>query len=335
MCNNTMKLLFLIAGFTEFSVLASIGDESQYFKTCTNHCSSVKCRGGQYLRFLDAQPWWMQAMGWGCLNECHYKCTWQTVHYFSSTQQILPHFYGQYPLERVAGLREAASAVLLIISILAQIYGLARFVKNTPKSSPIRPLVLKQGLITITVCALGSVYHAKRGGDPKLNPTHFRQVVILGKFVALGVTYSILHFMYIGVYRFLWRKMPAEVRYVWRSLQLIFATYAGLCTLVLEIPPSQFFIPNAFLAVASAGLWAFFCVRHHLQLSHTWKMTCLLSVAATLFILELEDFKPLYNLMDAHAFWILGTCPLPLLWYSFAIDDSFYLYRELSAFKIE
>lgn len=59
--------------------------------------------------------------------------------------------------------------------------------------------------------------------------------------------------------------MPAEVRYVWRSLQLIFATYAGLCTLVLEIPPSQFFIPNAFLAVASAGLWAFFCVRHHLQ----------------------------------------------------------------------
>ena len=105
MCNNTMKLLFLIAGITEFSVLASIGDESQYFKTCTNHCSSVKCRGGQYLRFLDAQPWWMQAMGWGCLNECHYKCTWQTVHYFSSTQQILPHFYGQYPLERVAGLQ--------------------------------------------------------------------------------------------------------------------------------------------------------------------------------------------------------------------------------------
>ena len=125
--------------------------------------------------------------------------------------------------------------------------------------------MLKQGLITITVCALGSIYHAKRGGDPKLNPTHYRQVVILGKFVALGVTYSILHFMYIGVYRFLWRKMPAEVRYVWRSLQLIFAVYAGLCTLVLEIPPSQFFIPNALLAVASAGLWAFFCLKHHVQ----------------------------------------------------------------------
>ena len=59
--------------------------------------------------------------------------------------------------------------------------------------------------------------------------------------------------------------MPAEVRYVWRSLQLIFAVYAGLCTLVLEIPPSQFFIPNALLAVASAGLWAFFCLKHHVQ----------------------------------------------------------------------
>ena len=110
MCNNfTPILTLLLLLYLPYFVRSSIGDESQYFKTCTNHCSSVKCRGGQYLRFLDQQPWWMQAMGWGCLNECHYKCTWQTVHYFSSTQQIVPHFYGQYPLERVAGLQRKKS----------------------------------------------------------------------------------------------------------------------------------------------------------------------------------------------------------------------------------
>lgn len=54
-----------------------------------------------------------------------------------------------------------------------------------------------------------------------------------------------------------------------------------------------------------------------------------------LFILELEHFQPLFKLLDAHALWNFGICPLPLLWYSFAIDDSFYLYREMSAYKIE
>merc|ERR1711887_377618 len=125
--------------------------------------------------------------GWGCLNECHYKYTWQTVHYFSSTQKIIPHFYGQYPLERVIGLREAASCALLIISVLGQAYGLFKFARNTPKSSPIRPLILTQGTITILVCIAASVYHAKRGvGDPKLNPVQYKAVQTLGKLVALG-----------------------------------------------------------------------------------------------------------------------------------------------------
>merc|ERR1712168_1351626 len=151
------KMTCILIIFSLFALSrGSIGDESHYFKTCTNHCSSVKCRGGQYLRFLDQQPGWMQAMGWGCLNECHYKCTWQTVHYFSSTQQIIPHFYGAYPLERVIGLREAASCGLLIISVLGQIYGLLKFHKNTPKASPIRPLIQTQGTLSIAVCILAS-----------------------------------------------------------------------------------------------------------------------------------------------------------------------------------
>lgn len=320
------------------SISASMGDESSYYKTCSEHCKSVKCRGAQYLKYVDTQPWYMtNLLGWDCLAECQYKCTWQTVDYFKETQNIIPRFYKGYPLERVFGLREAASFLFILIGSVCQILGLLKFMKDTPKSSPIRPLIVQQGLLSIMTSLSFAIYHANHGGgnDPKVNKQLYHSNLIIGKVVNLALTYTILHFLYVGVYRFLWRKAPTEVKSVWVTLQLVFFGYAFVSGYVFDIKPKQFFLTNSILALFTVILWMFFCYRHWNILSHIWKMIILLFAVIILFILELEHFQPLFKLLDAHALWNFGICPLPLLWYSFAIDDSFYLYREMSAYKIE
>jgi len=333
------QIFIMLAFFHKLLIIkASMGDESQYFKTCKKHCQSVKCRGGQYLKYLDEQPWYyIQILGWDCLSECQYKCTRQTVQYFIQTQNVVPRFFSSFPLERIFGLREVASWIFLSISILCQFFGLIKFLRKTPKSSPIRPLILKQGILSIICCILGCIYHALVGGgnDPKINNYNYKNNIILGKILSLTLTYTILHFMYMGVYRFLWRKMPAEIRGVWLTLQIVFGIYSGICFYFLDVKIKYFFLANALLAFGSSILWMFFCWKYWSVLSHIWKMIMLLSTATILFIFELEKFPPIYNLLDSHALWNLGMCPLPLLWYSFAIDDSFFLYRELSAYKVE
>ena len=331
-------LRYLIISILSTTLSASLGDESNYFKTCSNHCKTVKCRGAQHLKYFESQPWYMSnLLGWDCLSECNYKCTWQTVEYFKDTQNIVPRFYKSYPLERVFGLREAASFLFLLVSTVSQIIGLIKFSKDTPKSSPIRPLIIQQGCLSILCCLSFCIYHANHGGgnDPKINKQLYASNLIIGKIVNLGLTYSILHFIYVGVYRFLWRKAPTEVRSVWVTLQIVFLGFAFVSGYVFDIKPKQFFLTNAILAFFSCVLWMFFCYRHWTILSHIWKMIVLIFAAVILFILELENIQPIYNLLDAHALWNLGICPLPILWYSFAIDDSFFLYREMSAYKVE
>ena len=60
-----MNILFFIISVA----FASLGDESPYFKKCLNHCKTVKCRGSQFLRYLDTQPTYMMILGWDCLTE--------------------------------------------------------------------------------------------------------------------------------------------------------------------------------------------------------------------------------------------------------------------------
>jgi len=280
----------------------------------------------------------MMILGWDCLTECQYKCTWQTVHYFSTSQSITPRFFGSFPLERIFGLREAASSVFLLFSCFVQSIGFYKFYKGTPKSSPIRSLIVTQGIILLAVSSLAAVYHSKKEGNPKLNTENDENnhIFYLGKVVALGVTYAVLHFMYIGVYRFLWRKMPAEVKSVWFSLQMIFLVYAVLSiSLLHDMGPYEFFYPNFFLGVSTGILWSLFCFKHFYILSHVWKLAVLLGGFLVISILQVEDFIPLWNILDAHSIWNFCVCPLWLVWYSFCIDDAFYLYREVSAFKIE
>lgn len=70
-------------------------------------------------------------------------------------------------------------------------------------------------------------------------------------------------------------------------------------------------------------LWVFWMVRCWKTEagSYSWKIVAVqlsMWVAASL---EILDFPPLYDLLDAHSIWHAATIPITYLWYSFILQD--------------
>lgn len=331
-----MRLKILVVNYSTLcTTLASMGDESQYFKTCTTHCDSVQCKSGQYLRFLDSQSLFQKdVLGWDCQSECQYKCMIQTVDYFKSEQNIMPRFYKWFPLRRIYGVRQPMAVLFLLFLFICQIKLLWKFISRTPKSAPIRSIVIHQGIFSIIGNLIAIYYHACTGGgnNPK-NAEFHKTNKITGLILALTTTFILLHFIYFGVYRFLWRKMPAEVKSVWYIFLISFTAYSIACTYI-TIPQTQLFLTNLVLFIFGSTLWSFFSWRYR-SMQHTWKIILFLFISASSFVFQIDQFPALYLLLDAHACFIMILIPLPIFWYGFCYDDAHFLYREMSAFKIE
>jgi hypothetical protein len=62
-------------------------------------------------------------------------------------------------------------------------------------------------------------------------------------------------------------------------------------------------------------------------LSYYWKALISLAWFSLSALLETLEFTPVFWVLDSHALWHFTTAPLPLLYYSFIIEDSLTLLR--------
>ena len=70
-------------------------------------------------------------------------------------------------------------------------------------------------------------------------------------------------------------------------------------------------------------LWVFWMIRswNTEARSYSWKIvTVQLSMWAAA-SLEILDFAPIYDILDAHSIWHAATIPITYLWYSFILHD--------------
>jgi hypothetical protein len=75
------------------------------------------------------------------------------------------------------------------------------------------------------------------------------------------------------------------------------------------------------LSITFVGIWIVWSIIHfrrpEAKLSLSFSVLILLAGA-----LEVFDFPPWYDLVDAHALWHFATIPLTVLWYKFLTMDS-------------
>lgn len=302
-------------------VYASYGDRLPEFRTCVQTCTMEKCTP-------DARelPLHMRLLFWTCPQNCDYVCqklvTASRVHQGLSIEQ----FHGKWPFDRYFGIQEPASVIFSILNFLPNFYGLRLIINLTSGTdsrsvSPFLILVYKGfAVIGMNAWTWSTVFHVR----------DFVLTERLDYFSAgLTVTYGFFTAA-VRVFR-LYDSSRIVARYI--LIAVCLACYIShVCYLqFVTFSYSYNMLANVVVGALQNILWIYHSITSYREaiatsapnVNNTWRLWpafIVLSITAAM-SLELFDFPPLWNILDAHALWHAGTVLPTWWWYAYMKRD--------------
>ena len=292
---------------------ASLGDRLVPYRECVGNCSADSCGNATSLaewRRSQATSQWL--LGWSCEEECGHTCMWRTLAFLRGINfTVIPQFYGKWPFRRLWGIQEPASVLFSLTNLAAFLVFLARLRSQLPSDAPLLRLWTRYAHLGIFTWLSSSLYHTRD------TPTTER----LDYFCAFG---SILFGLYAALVRLVGQRrarLPGRLLALYLALHVAYLSFWSF---------DYSYNMSASLAagVGQAGAWVWW-MWGECGKDGGWKrvrpgLAAVVWTVASLG-LEVQDFPPLWETLDAHALWHLSTTPIPLLWSSFVVKDSLYL----------
>lgn len=288
-------------------VSPSRGDEDPTYKECLGQCTE-RCGDPGAI-----QPTWgLRLMGWTCESDCRYTCMRTVVAQRRQRGQTIHQYHGKWPFVRILGLQEPASVIFSLGNAVAHWYGWRGY-KEAMGHVPFFMTGLYR--LNMVVCILAwlssTIFHAR---DTVLTER-------LDYFGAFAVIVSALYYSIVRIsgLRNRWFQsllsLPFVCLYAWHLRHMLLVKFDYGWNMRV----------NVVIAVLFLGTWIVYLAREdkrsgrHRRQGYTFILGMVMAGS-----LELLDFEPILDLIDAHSLWHAATTPLTVLWYSFLAKDALY-----------
>lgn len=336
--NNTSTIAQLIVILMLTVVVAVVsgsrGDQEEEYLECLSGCLKV-----HQCSVANDHPSsaWLRFLGWSCRDECRYECMWEVVRERRVHGLPIEQYHGKWPFIRIAGIQEPASVVFSILNGLAHIFGLAAYKRrvgtkggsgsgnvggsggsgssgNVGGSGSGTLLMTVYAAVAVNAWIWSSIFHT-RDTDWTERMDYFSAAALL--FFSLFLSIAKLFYSNsrggggLGLFLIGVGLMGWFMRYVY-YLGWVRFDYGYNMTVMVA------------LGLTFNGLWFAWGLanRKHLRSA---RLTMVWTVVATLAgALELLEFVPLWDTIDAHSLWHAVTVPL-----------AYAIYRILALRKVE
>lgn len=226
----------------------------------------------------------------------------------------LPQFYGKWPFIRVFGMQEPASVLFSLLNFWAHLRGLKKLKSTVQFSAPYFYMWKIFSLICLNAWTWSMIFHTRD--------------TFLTELMDYGCAYSmVLSSFYCMVSRVVLHHKPVWLKY----FMVAFLVSYFIChfNFLLNARAYGYNMKVNVTTGTLAGVgWLVWCINQKQKRPYVWKMATFVIFSALSLVLELQDFPPIYWILDAHALWHLVTAPLVLPLYSFIIDDTTSLLNE-------
>lgn len=289
--------------------LASSGDEQEVYWDCLEGCLKDRAH-----HLKQGQSLWMSVLGWDGPSHCRYECMWQ-VESINRAMGIAPQQYdGKWPFVRIWGLQEPASVFFSLLNLLAHIYGYRRIFLHGLGKLRRRWFMSRQILLfyltSLLAWTASAIFHSRDNRFTEkidyfaaisllfvsLNFGIIRALSLKHRFAQLLVSFSLLAYYLRHVRYMTWIKFD----YSWN---MKVGVMAGLAF--------------AFIFLLWSSIVLYRGTRPHAKFGMAAVMLILAAAP-----LEIFDFPPYFDTIDAHSLWHAATAPAILLWYTFFLRDA-------------
>lgn len=311
-------------------VTASVGDTLPEFQTCLHQCD------------CQTIP---QSFLWSCLANCNYYCQQYITDQIELQGLEMVQFYGKWPFVRVLGVQELFSTVFSLANLYVNYKNIRPIFRQFRRNSDLElQIMYGQYLALLIISCIGWIFSSL---------FHFKDTAVtetLDYFGAFAIILCNLNVIVVRVFKLFRRRV---VLYTWQ-LGLIILYVFHVTKLKMQWDYGYNTQINMVVGLSAMILWCY-------HLWHTYKLyqrnyivynnsiqllpfeTKLLqklnyvslSNASIIplipilnnvvliggILLEVNDFAPIYRLVDAHALWHLLTIFPSFIWFDWNIWD--------------
>ncbi|XP_043216525.1 post-GPI attachment to proteins factor 3-like isoform X2 [Amphibalanus amphitrite] len=218
-----------------------------------------------------------------------------------------PHLSSMWPFVRCLGMQEPASAIFSLMNLMCHVVMLRHFRTLVPQHAPLYWLWITYALVCMNGWFWSFVFHTKDTDSTEK----------LDYFSAFSM---VLFSFYSACIRLLGSQMSLPSIAV-SLLCMGFLIYHLSYLSLVKFDYGYNMKANIFVGALNVITWLVWCGLKRRTLPYVWKCALTVTLVSVSILLETADFPPIAWTLDAHALWHLSTSPLPLLWYSFLIDD--------------
>jgi post-GPI attachment to proteins factor 3 len=265
-------------------------------------------------------PLHLRLLLWDCPSECDYICQRQLTSTLRSQDAPLHQFHGKWPFLRLWGIQEPCSVLFSIFNFHGYYRGLGMISKRVPDTYPLKPYYIILSIFGMNAWLWSTIFHTR-----DFLFTERADYFSAGASIMYGLFYTPLRLFDIH-----WRD-PKQVRpfiYIWAGI-CILAFFAHVYYLSFVVFSYSYnMAANVAIGMIQNLLWIAFSLSRWRSNrgSWVWIPTVVVVYVMCAMSLELFDFFPILDALDAHSLWHVATVPMVCLLLLASVDLFRYMY---------
>ncbi|CAH6722044.1 protein Per1p [[Candida] jaroonii] len=322
------------------TVLASPGDRNKRFKRCVRECDRSNCRG--LVTTWHFQPYdpYLSFLNWDCFQDCDYQCQQIITKERIQNNRKIVQFHGKWPFKRIFGIQEFFSTIFSLGNLYPHLKAFFKLKNHISSNSIINHhlyIIIFSNIVTCLAWTASTIFHIR----------DFLITERLDYFLAGATVLSGFYTVFCRLFKL---YLPENSLKFYSFTFGCLSLYIGHVTrLIVDWSYTYNMQANIFIAILqNLGLY-YLCYQLYYQyytkppmsnhskytgnlllpsfFNQSSKLYCLYPLLLSTIIvlgmsLEIFDFPPIWDLIDAHSLWHLVTIiPVVFGWYDWLIWD--------------
>lgn len=312
-------LLFLGRGLE-----ATSGDADPIYKACVGQCKKTGCVQDECFnnsnfasdKKLAEGPWYLRWKEWDCLSDCRYHCMLSREAERLKLGEKPIKYHGKWSFQRSFVIQEPVSVALSTFNLALVFHGWLSFFILEYYKLPLRPT----GKAYYEYTRFWLIY-----GILSMN-SWFWSAIFHGRYVDLTEKLyysSSLAFLGFALIIFIIRTLDVRAEAARVMVAAPILAFVTTHILYLNLVQLDYGVNTVVFVVISATKLVLLAIwgsrsRHPSR----WKLWVVVVGGAVAMLVEIIDFPPYKDFMDAHALCQAITAPLNYIFWSFIRDDA-------------